>query len=566
MVMDQSIAGLLDEWIDKGFGDKVAINYFGKTQTFSEQRKVCTNIAAHFQRLSPVGEPIGLLLRDGLEIFATYLACYKSGTINVPINPRNSAREVTNVLAQSTPKVLVIHESRLDCLNKVDLDHTNVDVVLVFGKWDNFSPSTKREVKKCESFEQLLQERGDGRVACLPFEHVLQNTAGLDFTPMPEVTEDSYSLIMFTSGSTGNPKGVLHTQKNMRHGNVWFRECMGFEQGSANDKSICLTCVASEHSSGVWTHAAMLYLGMTWYFVGSVSCEKFVEAVNEYCPTHILGLTAQFQMMITSPKLKEEALKNVRIGVAGGDTVTSTLKETFYKKTGAVLVILYGSTESSVNSINMDKDPKNLSIGLPTDGCDVKILNHETGEEVPDGTVGEMLVKYPAMFVKYFNNPEATEKALTKDGYYKTGDLVCRKPNGYMDFCGRIKHMIKYKTLTIYASDVEEAVLTHPHVRECAAVGKDDKDYGELPCCFVSPKDDPETHKPFDISEEKLLSYLGNDMLADYKIPRKIVVMDELPKGKTGKIDRLLMKKLINGEEGVIPLDVAFTKKASGLV
>eukprot|EP01135_Chromosphaera_perkinsii_P006161 Nk52_evm4s426 gene=Nk52_evmTU4s426 len=560
------IGGVLDRVIEEGHGDRIAINYLGKVCTFREHSEMSLNIAAHLQRLCGVGERVGISLGDALETFATYMGCYRCGAVNVPVNPRNSAREMTNVLCQSTPRVFIVHEALVEQLNKVDLGRTVVDVILLWGDMDKIDLNTTKGVVKCGSFEELLRERERNRdsIVCLNYEKVLGNESQLVFSPLSEVDEDSDAVILFTSGSTGNPKGVLHTQRNIMQDNAYFGRCFGFDQVEKGEDVVFLTCVASEHGSGVFMHCSMIEYALTWYFIpGSIPCEGFVEAVASFMPTHIMGLTAQFQMMINHPRVTEEILGRVKMGIAGGDTVTTKLKEAFFLKTGAPLVIMYGSTESNTNTANWDSDPANISIGCVTEGCDIKIVDSE-GKEVPVGVVGEMLLKHRSMFKEYFNNPEATQKAFTEDGWYRSGDAALKDKNGRFTFCGRIKNMIKYRTLTIHANEIEEALLTHPNVGECAAVGKKDSVYGELPCCYVSAKVNPATSRPFDMDEEELLLFLGKDMLAAYKIPRKIIVLDELPKGKSGKIDRMCLKRRINGEEGVVPLDVAVPPTCSG--
>ena len=546
--VDLTLGELVDRVANHpGWGSRLAVIYRGESITFKEQNSQASVIAAYLQQLTKIGDRVGILLHDSLEIFTAYIACYKAGVIACPINWQNTSREIGNVLLQAKPCVFIIDESRMKDLERVNLNETTVNVVFVFGQCKHtpsYSWATPPDGSLLStSLSEILKERANRTVYADFKGVVLDNSAGLSFTPSPFVNGDTDAVMMFTSGSTGNPKGVVHSHKTLLAMDKWFAKVMGWEDGYKDDYKHLL-CVTSQHSIGVFGQVSMIQNACPCYFGGALGPAEFVELVNELLPTHIFGLTSKFQMMINSSDISAEALQTLKRGVAGGDTVTSGLKRVFFEKTGCILAIAYGSTEAGVNTCNVCDDPDNLSIGLPEEGHFIKIVDLETGEEIEDGKVGEMLIKSNCMFRKYYGNPKGTSEVLLELGWYKTGDLAYIGGDGFLHYCGRIKHMIKYDSKQIYSSDVEEAVVAHPFVRECGAVGKSDPTYGEIPCCFISLKTDPHTGHPHKLTQPELQSYLRN-FLASYKIPQQVVIMKELPKGLTGKIDRLKMKYMI---------------------
>eukprot|EP01135_Chromosphaera_perkinsii_P005951 Nk52_evm8s374 gene=Nk52_evmTU8s374 len=547
--LDKSVAGILEWHIGNGRGDQQAIVYNGKAHTYAEQRALCTNVAALLQKLSEQGDRLALLLPDSLEIFITYLAGYKAGMVVTPINWRNTAREIGNVLDHSGAKIFIVDESRLDDIHKVDMSTNNIEYVFVFGDHHKLELLCKQGSKTqiiCDSVEDILSQSTNTSIASGSYADAMANTAKLEFTPMRNLSQDCPALLLYTSGSTGNPKGVVHTHKTLFDCRGWFRYVLQHGPDEEFEEYFKFqTCVASQHAGGVMTHTGCLSNGITLHFTGMVDTDTFADAVNGLQPTHLLALTSQFQMMITGDGVSEEALGKLQWGAAGGDTVTSALKKAFQEKTGGKFVIGYGSSEIFGISLNFVDDPENITIGTPIHGVEMKIID-ENDRTLPDGVVGEIAVTSNMLFREYFDNEEATKEVFTEDGFYKTGDMGLRHDDGCFSICGRKKFIIKSKSSLIYCTDVEEAVLTHPYVKECGVVGKTHSTLGEVPVCFVSFKQNSATGKAYELSLEELQDYLRNDILAEYKIPTEMRIMERLPEGKTGKIDRLLMKQMIN--------------------
>eukprot|EP01135_Chromosphaera_perkinsii_P005949 Nk52_evm6s374 gene=Nk52_evmTU6s374 len=549
MKMDcNNIAEVLDRHVAVGKGDEVAIHFYDKQQTFRDQQKISTNIAAHFQKMEKYGNTLAFLLPDGLEIYNTYLACFRTGLIAVPINWRNSAREQTVILSQTQSRVLIIDDSRVDDLCMIDIDSTRVEIIIVLGNERKAKVDSSKDIIYCNSFDEVLRQRDSIHKICiLNYQLLLDNTEGLVLERMPEVSMKSKALILYTSGSTGNPKGVLHCQQGLLDCGTTCVNALLLEESKPSKTLLCAT---AQHGLGIFTQIGFLRRGDTFYFTGSVNTQTLVTEANRIKPTHLTCLTSAFHLFVNSPDIAEDVLSTLQLAMTGGDMVSKQVRKTFYKKfKNGLLNVMYGSTEIGICLGNVSTDVDDISLGTFPKGYDIIIVD-DNGQELANGSIGEIAIKSYCSFLEYFRNETATNAAFTSSGYYRSGDLGFIDENGKFHFHGRTKFTMKYKGSMIYVVDVEEGVLTHPNVEEVAAVGLRHEMYGEVPCCFVSMQIDPTTGKRYEITQDEMQSYLRNGQLAEYKVPQKIIFLDELPKGKTGKVDRIMLKGILNDSAG----------------
>ena len=549
MAYSGTVPDLLTSILDRGLGNECCIDFRGEVTTFNAFEKTTSSIAGHLNAFLEFGNKVAFLLPDSTQVFELYMGTMKAGMVSVPINWRNTPREITNIFVHSQAKCLIIHQSRLQDLEKVVIDSTLLEYIFVDGGELNINDgkiNTNKTLVRFDTFGGLLETgRQDSEIKCLPWEWVRENHSDLQLFLSAHIDENTPALIVFTSGSTGNPKGVLHSHKTIRFAGQCFAHSMGLKDFANGD--IYLQATASQHISGVGSFLAALLNGIPFHFLGSVPTGVFVDHINRNKPTHLCALTAQFHLMAHADGITSESLKRVKRALTGGDTVPVTLRQKFLDMTGCVLTVAYGQTECCISHCNDGYDPNDVTIGTPAPGIEARIVDPSTGEFLPTDTVGEIALKSEGLMLGYFNNENATRDAfIGNTEYYKTGDLAKVHKYGKFHFCGRQQHAIKFKSSLIYSSDVEEACHLHPYVLEAAAVGRVHPAVGEIPTVYVSLRENPETSEVYQLSEKELQDFLMDGILAEYKVPKQIEVLQVLPKGKTGKIDRRLLKEMIN--------------------
>ena len=551
---------LVGEWVEKqcanGKGNEIFLDHFGgKKVTFLEQHKINVSIASKLQNILLPKDNISFFIPDDADVFTFFLSVIKAGMVNIPINWRNVMREVEVILKHTQPKMFMLSDEKMEDAIWLDLDSCGIEYLVVYGEKDfdmvfeKMSLNTSRNPLKCSDFAGVLCGSKNEKDIKVFHYKVLTKEWVLDRGfHKPIADEHDLVAVLFTSGSTGKPKGVAHSHKSFYYCAWSIGVFAGLYMNDIEDIR-CMHCAPTQHLGGLGHLVSSLLAGVTYHFTGLCGIEFFAAAVNEVKPTNLGALTAQFRLLLNSGLLKQEARECVRIGSTGGDIVNRDIKEAFINGfPNGVLHIGYGMTELCIISTNFLKDPENCSIGPVFADISLKIVD-ENGEEVPRGVVGELLYKTPYMFKEYYLSDEANAENFDAEGYLKSGDCARMDENGNLWFASRKKHVVKYKCFLIYISDIEEAVNSYPDVAEVGVVGKRDYEAGELPCAFVALK---HTCKDKEEMKRQIQAFLLNGQLAEYRVPRKIYILDSLPKGKTGKVDRQLLKKMADNANEVV--------------
>ena len=340
------------------------------------------------------------------------------------------------------------------------------------------------------------------------------------------------ALVLHTSGTTGRPKGVMLSRAAVEDTVRLRQSFAGMRSDSVAVVPSCLT-----QSVGLYQSLALLVSGATIVLLRGYDIDRMVECVNRYRPTHLIMVVSAFDGLLFHPAVTRDSLASLRFAAVGADRVTPRVQDRFAALTGRALGTTYGLSESSWALVNAGgRIDKGLSLGRASPGVEVQLLDAE-GREVPRGAIGEIHIRSPRTMQGYLNDGEGTRAAF-RDGWLATGDLAFSDEEGYFWFAGRSKSIIVLSSGdTVSPAEIEDAILACPGVKACGVIAGSAPDGSEVPCAFVAPANGG-------LSEERLLEFL-RARLSDYKLPRRIVFLHDLPQSAGGKIPRELLKQLV---------------------
>ncbi|MCL6476902.1 MAG: long-chain-fatty-acid--CoA ligase [Peptococcaceae bacterium] len=454
------------------------------------------------------GDRVAMYLQNSPEYLVTYFALCKLGAIAVPFNIMYKSGEIAYILNNSRAEVLVAAapEAEKYVVNIRDQLPTMRHLVVV-GE-----PASSELV----SYRQLLN---DG-------EEELQYV---------ECTPDDVVTILYTSGTTGQPKGAMLT-----HGNFWENAKLnGCYTLHVNDQDIFLTGTPFCHIFFVLTVLGPMYKGAAVVTMPRFFPDKALEMISKYKVTHFAGVPTMYIHMLQAQKAEPHKydLGDWRFAQSAGAAMPAEYIPQIEKSFGVGFCECYGSTEtSSTCTYGRLGHGRAGSIGLPADTWEVKLVD-DNNMEVPPGCVGEIIVKGPGLFKGYWDMPEASSAAFSGE-WFHTGDLGRADQDGYLYIVDRKKDMLICGGYNIYPREVEEVLYTHPSILEAAVVGIPDPAKGEIPKALVTLKQG-EKH----VSAEEIISFC-KERIAAYKVPRLVEILSELPKNASGKILKRKLKTM----------------------
>jgi long-chain acyl-CoA synthetase len=342
----------------------------------------------------------------------------------------------------------------------------------------------------------------------------------------PELDDEEIALILYTSGTTGKPKGAMLTHKNLYRN---AKDAGDYLKLSHDDRVITALPMFHAFCLTVALNAPLLS-GATMLIVPKFSPKEIFRLAKEYSATVFAGVPTMYNFLFQYPDGNPEDLQSFRLCISGGASLPVALLKSFEKKFNVVVSEGYGLSEASpVTCFNpLDRPRKPGSIGTSILNVKNKVVN-ELGEDAAVGEVGELIVQGPNVMKGYYKMPEETAAAI-KNGWLYTGDLARMDEDGYLYIVDRKKDMIIVDGYNVYPREVEEVLYNHPDIVEAAVLGIPDPNQGEVVISYVVSKN-------ANLTEEQLLEYCMVH-LAKYKIPSSIEFIEELPKNTTGKILR----------------------------
>ncbi len=439
------------------------------------------------------GDRIAVLSENNFHFVPLFFAISRLGGILVPINFRLKVPEINHILRDSRPKVLLYSEQ---------------------FKENALDPSTQAYV------ENRFCVNGENQ----NIKSLCRIDVSPEVTPFEAKFEDP-AMILYTSGTTGFPKGATLTHKMIFWNSINTTLRL---QLSANDTQVCF--LPFFHTGG-WNVLLLptLHQGGTNVIVEKFDPSLILKLSERYKATILFGVPTTMDMMAQTPEFTSCDLSGVRYGIVGGEPMPVSLIQTWAKKNIPIRQG-YGLTEFGPNVFSLNEEDairKIGSIGFPNFYVDVKVINKK-GTECKVDEIGELLLKGPMCMQGYWNNSAATADTI-KDGWLHTGDLVKFDSEGYYYIVGRKKEMFISGGENVYPVEVEQVISQHDAIHEVAVVGVPDDRWGEVGRAFVSLK-------PGKLLDRDQLSQFCESKMAKFKIPKYLSFLDELPKGDSGKL------------------------------
>lgn len=520
MWLHADIASLADipRYYARVAGERVALMNARRKESFRELDLVSNRLANLIVEagLAP-GSVVAFFGKNSIEYFEAMFAASKAGCTLLPLNWRLSAAELVAVIEDAAPRLILVDAEYLALMDKVrELGAPQVATIA-------FDSSSSEETELTRS---------------------LARCSGAD--PAVPVRPEDTALLLYTSGTTGQPKGVQLT-----HGGLNFmRLCEHLESAFTwKPDDVMMFVMPNFHLVGTGLSLQGLYNGVPLTILPGLDVSNLLATIRRDRPTICCLVPTAIQMIIDHPEAAGMDFSSLRLVMYAGSPITAALLKRAMSVIGCEFMQFYGATETcgAVTLLRPEQhdladESKLKSCGTPVPLAELKVLS-AAGDDVPDGEIGEFAVRSPAMFKGYLNKPSMTEAVLS-GGWYRTGDAGYRDKDGLFYLVDRTKDMIISGGENVYSTEVEQALSKHPAVSQVAVIGLPDERWGERVTAIVVPV---EGMSP---SADDIVAHC-RQLIAAYKAPKQVIFADKLPMTPTGKILKTALRKQF-GEQAAV--------------
>ena len=526
----ESIVDLVDHASEK-YSKQVAFHNLNSNMSYSETSKYSKRFSSYLRNELNISKEsnIAIMLPNLLSFPISFLGSLRTGAKVINLNPLLTSRELRDILVDSQADTIIVLDRFLNVLEQI-LTDTKIKNVIVCKPYDLLSIVMKPIVKMVLFFKK--QTRNHNKKYILFTELINYTKESLEVT----IKRDDIALLQYTGGTTGGSKAALLSHKNLV-ANVQQLESW-VDSIICEGEEVVITALPLYHIFSLTVNFLYFFkIGAKNILITNPrDIKNFIKVLEKNRFTVITAVNTLFNLLLTSSKFKKINFNSLKFSVGGGMAVLESTSKKWKKFTGCEITQGYGLTETSpIVTVNPVDESFNGSIGLPLPSTDISIRDEED-KELDINEPGELCVKGPQVMTSYWNKPEETKNAFTKDGYFKTGDIAKIRDNGYIEIVDRKKDMIISSGFNVYPNEIEEYVSNHEGVHECGVVGKPDSNRGEMIILYVVK--DKENLSESDIAE------FCKKGLTIYKQPKKIIFIDEIPKNNVGKILRRKLRDL----------------------
>lgn len=448
------------------------------------------------------GDRVAVQTPKTVAMLQLYVGTVLAGGVFLPLNTAYTPAEVEYFLTDARPRVFVCDPAKRDALTQI-AGKAGVSALLTLASDESGTLTQARDAQ----------------------------TPG--FQAVPRDATD-LAAILYTSGTTGRSKGAMLTHRALASNSLTLRDYWQF-----TDKDVLIHALPIFHTHGLFVATNVtLMAGGSCIFLPGFDAVKIIELMPR--ATSLMGVPTFYTRLLDQPKLAD-ASRNMRLFVSGSAPLLAETHDRWRETTGHAILERYGMTETNMNTSNpYDGDRRAGTVGFPLPGVELKVTDPQSGDPLADGEIGVIEVRGDNVFAGYWQMPEKTAEELREDGWFITGDLGFVDDRGYVTIVGRGKDLIITGGFNVYPKEVESVIDELPGVNESAVIGVPHKDFGEGVVAIVVPQ------KGASLSETDVVAGLS-EQLAKFKQPKRVVIVDELPRNTMGKVQKNVMRETYKG-------------------
>jgi malonyl-CoA/methylmalonyl-CoA synthetase len=472
----------------------------GRTFSYGETFELAAKMAnALVQSGVKAGDRVAAQVDKSIEALILYLACLRAGAVYLPLNLAYTPGEIEYFLSDAEPAVFVCAPERFGTLSPIAAK-AKVKTVLTLGA-DGKGSLSDRAAKGAKTFSDAVRDK------------------------------DDLAALVYTSGTTGRSKGAMLTHDNLASNALVL---VDFWRFTAKDVLLHALPIFHTHGLFVATNTVMM-AGGAMIVLPRFDLDEIFRCLPQ--ATALMGVPTFYTRLVDDPRLTRKATKHMRLFVSGSAPLLAETHRAFEKRTGHKILERYGMTETSMITSNPYEGERVAgAVGPPLPGVSVRIADAETGKTLPQGEIGVIEVKGPNVFKGYWRMPEKTKAEFRPDGYFITGDVGKIDDKGYVHIVGRAKDLVISGGFNVYPKEVENEIDALPGVVESAVIGLPHPDFGEGVTAVVVATNRGK------IDEAAVLQALAH-RLAKFKLPKKVIVVQNLPRNAMGKVMKAELRK-----------------------
>lgn len=504
--------------------DKVAFSCLGHEMTFSKLDDL-SNRFAHYliNKLHlKTGDRIALQLPNINQYAVAVWGIWRAGMVTVNTNPMYTPRELVHQYNDSQAQVLIVLDTLLPVVTRV-LAKTSIKHVISVNLSDLVSPLTERSDSNVTPFSSVLLAKPETAISV-------------------PIKMNSLAALQYTGGTTGPSKGAM-----LSHGNLYCGHVMGRESvlvNVSNAPEILIAVLPVYHVFGFTQNiiGSVLQGGMSVMIPDPRNVESIIQAMKTHPFTNMAGVNTLLSGLMAHPEFDEIDFSNITGVIVGGTALVKEIGNAWERRTNTKIYEGYGLSETCSNCCcNRPESAEIGTVGPSLNYQEIKLIDG-VGRVVDEGERGEICIRGPNIMQGYWRNPEATSEAINTDGWFKTGDVGVLNERGHLKIVDRIKDMIIVSGFNVYPNEIEAVIYGHSNIVECAVIGVDDEATGEAIKLYVVSDSDK-------LTKEDIIQFCRAELTA-YKVPKKIIFKDDLPKSPAGKILRRELRALSDNVSG----------------
>ncbi|NKX62504.1 malonyl-CoA synthase [Labrenzia sp. 5N] len=478
----------------------------GRKITYADMFARSAQYAGALQKLGvKAGDRVAVQVEKTPDTLMLYLGTIRAGGVFLPLNTAYTPTEIGYFVGDAEPAVFVCDPARADVLAGT--------------------------AQKAGARLHTLDQNGEGSLS------LLADQMPTDYDNRPR-EDDDLAAILYTSGTTGRSKGAMLT-----HGNLASNSQTMVKYWQFTEDDVLLHALPIFHTHGLFVATNCLMMaGGSMLFLPKFDLDQVLAALPK--ATAMMGVPTFYTRLLASDRFTRDVAAHMRLFISGSAPLSAEVHKEFRERTGHAILERYGMTETNMNTSNpYDGARRPGTVGFPLPGVGLRVVDARTGRELPDGEVGIIEIKGPNVFLGYWRMPEKTAQEFRADGYFITGDMGRVDEDGYVSIVGRSKDLIISGGFNVYPAEVEALLDELPGVAESAVIGVPHPDFGEAVVAVLAPKPGAE------LGQDAVQASL-NDRLAKFKQPKKVHILEALPRNTMGKIQKNVLRERFSGDFG----------------